>query len=372
MARNIITVSKGATELRIKIEASGGSASAHLHFSVYEGTDDTGTLVSTGETDYEGYANIYNLSPDTDYYILTTRSDPTGIVIRTDVDSARTATKSQWEYLVHEIQSAEVRDLSRIEENYPENNPYMLAFWTLPTGLYTYKENVGNKLVCFNTTYNDAHDFGKNAGALLVMRSPEGSVSGILFPAFTTVGEAHPRYVATKTDGTAIQRMADVITAMDVYGFHNSSSNKVQIGKGSSSNFFDCVIIGANAKTQGQWQTAIGEYTYCNSGANGAVALGMKARANRTGEVNIGSTETSYGYNNTNYRVLGGVHDGVELTDAATVAQGNYLYAGSPGPNNKGALGQLWTDTQNLHTYQCTAIDTTDPNNPVYTWTQRW
>lgn len=37
-----------------------------------------------------------------------------------------------------------------------------------------------------------------------------------------------------------------------------------------------------------------------------------------------------------------------------------------------GVLGQLYTDTTNMHTYQCTAIDTTDPSNPSYTWTQRW
>lgn len=37
-----------------------------------------------------------------------------------------------------------------------------------------------------------------------------------------------------------------------------------------------------------------------------------------------------------------------------------------------GTLGQLLTDTSSMHTYQCTAIDMTNPNNPVYTWTQRW
>ena len=44
----------------------------------------------------------------------------------------------------------------------------------------------------------------------------------------------------------------------------------------------------------------------------------------------------------------------------------------APTTSTAGVLGQLYTDTTNMHTYQCTAIDTTDPDNPSYTWTQRW
>ena len=58
--------------------------------------------------------------------------------------------------------------------------------------------------------------------------------------------------------------------------------------------------------------------------------------------------------------------------NAATVAQGNTLAASAPTTTTAGVLGQLYTDTTAMHTYQCTAIDTTDPDNPSYTWTQRW
>lgn len=46
----------------------------------------------------------------------------------------------------------------------------------------------------------------------------------------------------------------------------------------------------------------------------------------------------------------------------------------TPTASTAGVIGQLYTDTSStpIHTYQCTAIDTTDPNNPTYTWTQRW
>lgn len=41
--------------------------------------------------------------------------------------------------------------------------------------------------------------------------------------------------------------------------------------------------------------------------------------------------------------------------------------AGAPTTATEGVLGQLWTDTTNMHTYQCTAI-----SGSTYTWTQRW
>lgn len=46
--------------------------------------------------------------------------------------------------------------------------------------------------------------------------------------------------------------------------------------------------------------------------------------------------------------------------------------SGVPDSSFFGTLGQFYTDIDTMHTYQCTAIDETDPDNPVYTWTQRW
>lgn len=57
---------------------------------------------------------------------------------------------------------------------------------------------------------------------------------------------------------------------------------------------------------------------------------------------------------------------------AATLGKCNTLSDEAPTTSTEGVLGQLYTDTSEMHTYQLTAIDTTDPDNPVYTWTQRW
>lgn len=371
MAKTIAVIFKLTTEIRVRV-TDGGSPSIHLRMNVYEGTDNTGTLVATVETDFEGYANIYELTPYTDYYIETIGATPATLTVKTEKDAPRIASLSQWERLVHEIQSAEVRDLSRIAENEPQANPIDLAFWTLPTGIYAYKETTGSKIVRFDNTYLKTVEFKHDTGSLLVMRAPEGSVSGIYFPSPTSGNEDQPMFVCTATDGTPIQALFQIATEMDLYGRLGKTSKTVCLGGGATSNFSMVTIVGGDAKTEGESQTAIGYGARVNPMAKGSIALGEKAKADRPGEVYVGTTDTNLGYNGTNYRLIGGVHDGIALTDAATVAQGNFLTGGAPGINTPGVLGQLYTDTTQMHTYQCTAIDTTDPNNPVYTWTLRW
>jgi hypothetical protein len=113
-----------------------------------------------------------------------------------------------------------------------------------------------------------------------------------------------------------------------------------------------------------------------------SVALGYAAYTRDQGVVDVSTSASRYGGNygyqgandqaRTNLRVISGVHDGEQLHGAATVAQGNTLATSAPTTTTAGVLGQLYTDTTAMHTYQCTAIDTTDSDNPVYTWTQRW
>lgn len=141
----------------------------------------------------------------------------------------------------------------------------------------------------------------------------------------------------------------------------NNSNYAVHIG-GNSGNGYG--VRGGSSDNS----IAIGKNSMISNLTN-SVALGAYAQATRQGEVNVGlvTGETTGGYNNTAYRVLGGVHDGQNAHDAATVAQGNTLSTSAPDSSTVGVLGQLWTDTTNMHTYQCTAI-----SGSTYTWTQRW
>lgn len=141
----------------------------------------------------------------------------------------------------------------------------------------------------------------------------------------------------------------------------------------------DSVAIGSGANAGPHtgitnYATAIGS----DSSAlyNGSVAIGSRSATTRAGEVNIGSAYTSLGYNNTNYRVLGGVHDGQEAHDAVTKGQLDtaIINGGTTAPTTAtvGAVGTLYSAvvSNTAHLYVCTAIDdTTDPQNPSYTWT---
>ena len=153
----------------------------------------------------------------------------------------------------------------------------------------------------------------------------------------------------------------------------SNATASVVIGYGTSSGSSKGLAIGANSKvSSGENAIAIGGSLDGNTSpyalARNSIALGSGAYAYDQGQLDIGlSRDTGNGYNNTDYRLITGVHDGQSLHDAATVAQGNTLATSAPTTSTVGVLGQLYTDTTTLHTYQCTAI-----SGSTYTWTQRW
>ena len=111
--------------------------------------------------------------------------------------------------------------------------------------------------------------------------------------------------------------------------YHNS---RVQIGRGSSlSGSYGAngaTIIGSYAKGYGgatQSYGLISLGTYAKADATASIALGAGAHATQKGEMNIGIDPDSsaswfdtYGYNNSNYRLLTGLYDPQSAHDAAT------------------------------------------------------
>ena len=141
----------------------------------------------------------------------------------------------------------------------------------------------------------------------------------------------------------------------------------IAIGTSTTAYGTDAMAIGYSASTNSQKAVALGRGSKANHSFS--VALGAGATTSVAGEVNVGtgSIYTTSGYNSTNYRIIRGLHDGQQLHDGATLAQGNTLATSAPTTSTVGVLGQLYTDTTNMHTYQCTAI-----SGDTYTWTQRW
>ena len=141
-------------------------------------------------------------------------------------------------------------------------------------------------------------------------------------------GGGGPTVVQTTGTSTTDVMSQNATTSM-VYA-DPTNKTQVQIGDNSSSNYTESVAIGKGASADNNYAVAIGGYSPSASlsaiaigaGATamnrGAIALGAGASTSSTGEFNIGASNTQNGYNNTNYRLISGVHDPVNAHDAAT------------------------------------------------------
>ena len=75
--------------------------------------------------------------------------------------------------------------------------------------------------------------------------------------------------------------------------------------------------IGYSSTVRSNYGVALGASAYIDNNLTHSVALGDRSLPTRAGEVNVGQ-HLSQGYNNTKFRVIGGVHDPVDAHDAAT------------------------------------------------------
>ena len=143
------------------------------------------------------------------------------------------------------------------------------------------------------------------------------------------------------------------------------TNTKIRIGSAVVSNVSPYgIAIGNSANTHGARAIALG----VDAGANGqgAVAIGAGASAPTNGMVSIGTFTTSYGYNNSNYRLLSGLyapqsaHDAVnkEYVDPTTDSS-------APTASTAGRLGQIIIDTTDNSAYMCVVSDST---TPAYEW----
>lgn len=109
-------------------------------------------------------------------------------------------------------------------------------------------------------------------------------------------------------------------------GTHSMGFSGVQIGDNTVITNNGLIAIGNNAQTYASRSMAIGHTAQIDSSKEscaGSIALGAFSGGNiaASGMMDIGSSNTTYGYNNTNYRLLTGVHDGVNAHDAVNKQQ---------------------------------------------------
>lgn len=155
----------------------------------------------------------------------------------------------------------------------------------------------------------------------------------------SATGGGGPTVVQTTGTSTTNVMSQNAVTSM-VFG-NPGTNTRIKIGTGAlvdgegvsigknTRGYSNSVAIGSGAGFGGsgpnEYRTVIGYQAGVNPSSNekGSISLGAYSKTSATGEMNIGSTDTNYGYNNTNYRLLTGVHDGQDAHDAVTVEQVN-------------------------------------------------
>lgn len=277
--------------------------------------------------------------------------------------------------------------------------------WGTPTDTtYTAGTNVQisaqNVISATDTTYsNFVGTDGQTAGTAGLVPAPATTDAGKFLKAdgtWDTAGGGGPTVVQTTGTSTTdvmsqdattkmiYPRIADYPDSINIRGTSGidtaTGEFAIAVGTSTTARGERAVSIGcsATAFANGDRSVAIGNFAKVNNNSKGiaignlatcsnpySVALGSSATTSRVGEVNIGAGTSGEGYNSTNYRVIGGVHDGQDAHDAATVGQLNgrvIQNAGAPTTSTAGTVGQLLEDTTNGKLYICT-----DATNP-YVW----
>lgn len=158
------------------------------------------------------------------------------------------------------------------------------------------------------------------------------------------------------------------------------------LGKSASANGDSAVALGAYAQTHNTANVAVGAHANnstesgvyttalggrAQTGGNGSIAMGAYSGSTSLaqGEMNIGSSNTDYGYNNTNYRLISGLYDPQSAHDAATkgYVDAAVIQSGTSAPTTSTAatVGALMATVESGtgHLYICT-----DDTGGTYTW----
>lgn len=225
-----------------------------------------------------------------------------------------------------------IKVLTSSDYNFPESNPDGISLWTLEEGEYLldgtlkiYTTQGGSKS-WYNGSYINILIKGKVS---LHYDADSDRWSNIYM---TTSGSyfnenkfmyGNGNIVQTTGNSTGNVMSQDATSGM-VY--NSGDKTQIQIGQNAHSATMAVAIGGttlSSLATEASTAQAI------------AIGIGSKATARSTisfggladtqGLMNVGTQGSANGYNNTNYRLITGVHDGQDAHDAVTVGQINNL-----------------------------------------------
>ena len=189
---------------------------------------------------------------------------------------------------------------------------------------------------------------GTNAGAQGLVPAPATTDADKFLKSdgtWATAGGGGPTVVQTPGGSTTDVMSQDATTKMIYAAPNTANARNIAIPSyGGNTNVWDyansnvslgamyvrasesvCIGTSSNVQGYGGGMVAVGSYANCDY--TGGVALGYMSGSNITdnGMVDVSSVNTSYGYDNTNYRLITGVHDAQNAHDAVTLGQLNAL-----------------------------------------------
>ena len=306
------------------------------------GVNDNTHIVArdTSFTTTSAYQTWLSTNTPTFYYALATPTD-TKITDNTLISQLNTLLNATlYQPLTYMSSSGNLPAIIKVEA-YTEHLNSLLEIASEPTPTpITYSDFVGTD--------------GVNAGSAGLVPAPTASDNDKYLKSdgtwATVSGGGSITPVQTTGTSTTDVMSQNAVSSMI---FSDAGTDKrIRIGYNSSANYNDTVAIGYNSSVVGASTTVVGasaisrasgvaigatakagNVTAHNSGvaigygattlAIGAVAIGRNSSASTKGEMNIGTTNTDFGYNSSNYRLLSGVYDGQGANDAVNVGQVN-------------------------------------------------
>lgn len=217
-------------------------------------------------------------------------------------------------------------------------NPNSVAIWKLPAGIYIVEDT--NLKVTVGTGYNNDSWPVDGSDMFIVSGDSKGEWSEG-DKDIVVLGHANIRHEQVNRYGGTMSSLETLkpprvfnllttspnnvlsatVTAKLIYydaDQPNPAWKKIAIGQDTSiypywAKSNDVVAIGTGASIVDNGSTSVAQGL-----TDGSVALGAYSTATRAGEVNVGSSRTTHGYKNSNYRLISGVHDPEAANDAAT------------------------------------------------------
>lgn len=328
---------------------------------------------------------------------------------------------------IGEISGGGIKTLTTADYNYPVNNPTRIALWRLPEGIYTLQSSIsvyaGDNFVLdymmnkgdITTVTNDPVSSNKtvyithcNGTKGLIYKTSDGNSAQVWNPPTNVIDNlinTNVNYALSAKQGNVLNEKIGDLSALTttVKTSAVAAINELAQGGGgivttlSSSNYnWDSTGQGGTPDAIAAWLLNSGWYTFDPSFGDGAYIT--------VDQLLDGEGVLFYVNNQSTQSTIFGILVGngvcewvvVDNSDGSIIdgdTQAGYLMPyqfnfvddvnrlqhqcpiirdTSPEPTDAGALGQLWTDTDSMNTYQCTAIDDSDPSNIQYTWTLKF